>query len=65
MVIGTAGGTLKTGGRGIIYPKKGHVAHKRVRNLYNTLAQGVGVELDDFGADIGRGYDGALSELLA
>lgn len=64
MLIGTAGGSLKTGGRGIIYPNKDQDGHKLVRNLYVTLAQACGVDIEDFGPDIGRGFGGPLSELV-
>lgn len=65
MLIGSAGGRLNTGGRAIIYPRQSSSGHKLVRNLYNTLGHAFGIELNDFGSDIGRGFEGPLTELLA
>ena len=64
ILLGSAGGKINTGGRGIVYPNANNDGHKRVRNLYNTLGHAFGLDLNDFGAPLGRGFDGPLSDLL-
>jgi len=49
VVLGDAGGRLKSGGRYLQYPNYGRDGHRTINTLYNTLLHVAGSPLDDFG----------------
>ncbi|MDB4680019.1 MAG: hypothetical protein P8M30_12070 [Planctomycetaceae bacterium] len=50
VVIGNAGGRLKTNGRYIQIPNYGRTGHQTINTLYNTLMHAAGTPRNDFGS---------------
>jgi len=49
VVIGNAGGRLKTEGRCLEFPDYGRPGHQTINTMYNTLLHAAGTPRDDFG----------------
>jgi hypothetical protein len=68
MLLGSAQGALKPGGRVIQYPfREGdpNLANgRRVADLYRTIAKAMGTKLDEFGVGPAKSLHGPLEELL-
>jgi hypothetical protein len=68
MLLGTAQGALKPGGRVVHYPHSEHNPElangRRVADLYRTIAKAMGVTLDQFGYGAAQSVHGPLAELL-
>jgi hypothetical protein len=69
IVIGNAGGTLRTAGRYLQYPGKGFAGHHTIANWWMTLLHAIGKPQDEFGMKDSKlpasGQKGPLRELLA
>jgi len=68
LMLGNLGGTLKTDGRFLEYPRYGRPGHKTIGTLYTSLLHAVGDQREEFGnIDLAIDRDathGPLSELL-
>jgi hypothetical protein len=68
-LVGNLGGTLKTNGRYLCYPKYGTKGHRTIANFYTTLLHAAGTPRDHFGTmdpmlkDLDQ--KGPLAELMA
>lgn len=69
VILGNAGGRLRTGGRYVQYAAKGVEGHHTIANWWMTLLHAIGKPTDDFGqkdADVpGTAQRGPLAELIA
>lgn len=64
VVIGDAGGKLKTGGRFLRYPAKGKEGARSLADFYCSLAHACGVPTDTFGQGGTEPVKGPLPELM-
>ena len=69
VVLGNAGGRLRTDGRYVVLPDYGRPGHRTINTLYNTLLHAAGAPRDDFGKpdpNLDKAmFAGTLGELLA
>jgi hypothetical protein len=67
VIVGNAGGKLKTDGRFIRFPKRGTPGGRSLADLYNTVATAVGVPSEKFGSGPGaiEPVQGPIAGLLA
>jgi hypothetical protein len=69
IVVGDAGGKLRTAGRYVQYPGKGNAGHHTIANWWMTLLHATGQPTDDFGMKDSNmpsaDQRGPLAELLA
>jgi hypothetical protein len=64
-LVGNAGGKLRTGGRYLRFPAQGRPGHRRLVDLYTTLANAMGVDVQHFQPKSMEPMTGAISELRA
>jgi hypothetical protein len=64
VIVGTAGGKLKTGGRFLRYPKRGSRGYRSMADLFCTVATACGVPTNDFGKGGNEPVSGPLPEIL-
>ena len=66
LVMGNAGGKLKTEGRFLRYAERGKTGWRSLADFFQTVGQAYGVPLPDFGVENGADpVKGPLTELLA
>lgn len=65
VVIGNAGGKLKSDGRFLRYPAKGKAGWRSLADFYCSIAHAVGVPTDTFGKGGNEPVQGPLPEIMA
>jgi hypothetical protein len=65
VVVGTAGGKLKSDGRFIRFPKRGGSGGRSLADLYCSIATAAGVPTDSFGKGGNEPVQGPIATLMA